>query len=95
MQDHVTLTESRDTSETGGPVLARTVLDLAVVDADACVGLVPSTRAVARLAPVDAPLRDCLMAAHLAVGPLMADQGPAPVGEVAEWWERAIALATL
>jgi hypothetical protein len=61
-------------------------------DADADVGLVPRTRALARLAAVDAPLRDRLVAAHLAARPPAAGQGPALAGEVDEWWEQAIVL---
>ncbi|MFD5518669.1 hypothetical protein [Streptomyces sp. NPDC127066] len=50
-------------------------------------GLVPRTRALARLAAVDAPLRDRLVAAYLAARPPAAGQGPALAGEVDEWWD--------
>ncbi len=84
-----------DTAAYGGPRLARTVLDLAEADADAGIALGVRTRALRRVAAVDAPLHDRLMAAHLAArppAPAPAGQTPVPAEVVNEWWERAIEL---
>ncbi len=84
-----------DTAPYGGPRLARTILDLAAADADAGVALAVRTRALRRVAAVDAPLHDRLMAAHLAArppAPATAGLAPAPAEVVNEWWERAIEL---
>ncbi|MFF4933424.1 hypothetical protein ACFY2H_31715 [Streptomyces griseofuscus] len=88
------LVHAGDAAAYGGPGLARTVLDLAAADADAGVGLGLRTRAWARLAAVDAPLHDRLVAAHLAARPpAPAGQSPTPAaGDVNEWWERALEL---
>ncbi|MFE2046382.1 hypothetical protein ACFXAZ_36770 [Streptomyces sp. NPDC059477] len=81
------LVHAGDAAAYGGPRLARTVLDLAAADADAGVDLALRTRAPARLAAVDAPLHDRLMAAHLAA------RSPAADGlDGTQWWERAVAL---
>ncbi|MFJ6438710.1 hypothetical protein [Streptomyces sp. NPDC091416] len=82
-----------DTAAYGGPRLARTVLDLAAADADAGIALGVRTRALRRVAAVDALLHDRLIAAHLAARPPAPDgQTPAPAEVVNEWWERAIEL---
>ncbi|WP_235787257.1 hypothetical protein [Streptomyces mutabilis] len=94
------LVHAGDPATYGGPRLARTLLDLAAADADAGVALGVRTRAARRLAAVDAPLHDRLMAAHLAARPPApaAGSSPAPAGaeddagEVNEWWEQAIEL---
>ncbi|WP_232792165.1 hypothetical protein [Actinacidiphila yeochonensis] len=88
------LVHAGDAAAYGGPGLARTVLDLAAADADAGVGLGLRTCAWARLAAVDAPLHDRLVAAHLAARPpAPAGQSPTPAaGDVNEWWERALEL---
>ncbi|MFE0857287.1 hypothetical protein [Streptomyces mutabilis] len=94
------LVHAGDPAAYGGPRLARTLLDLAAADADAGIALGVRTRAVRRLAGVDARLYDRLMAAHLAARPPAPEAGssPAPAGaeggagEVNEWWEQALAL---
>ncbi|MEU4077727.1 hypothetical protein [Streptomyces venezuelae] len=90
------LVHAGDPAAYGGPRLARTLLDLAAADADAGIALRARTRAVCRLAGVDAPLYDRLMAAHLAARPPTpaAGSSPAPAGaeEVNEWWEQATEL---
>lgn len=72
--------------------MARTVLDLAAVDADAGAGLPARTRAFARLAAADPRLHDRLVAAHLAAR--LPAQLPAPAGDLdgQQWWEQALAL---
>ncbi|MEU5137022.1 hypothetical protein [Streptomyces californicus] len=85
------LVHAGDTAPYGGPRLARTVLDLAAADADASITLMVRTRAVRRVAAVDALLHDRLIAAHLAARPPVpapAGQTPAPAEVVNEWWER-------
>ncbi|MFC8949521.1 hypothetical protein [Streptomyces rochei] len=94
------LVHAGDPAAYGGPRLARTLLDLAAADADAGIALGVRTRAVRRLAAVDARLHDRLMAAHLAARPPAPAAGSslAPAGaeggagKVNEWWEQAIAL---
>lgn len=89
------LVHAGDTAPYGGPRLARTVLDLAAADADAGIALRVRTRALRRVAAVDALLHDRLIAAHLAARPPVpapAGQIPAPAEAVNEWWERAIEL---
>ncbi|MFE9620412.1 hypothetical protein [Streptomyces sp. NPDC006384] len=96
------LVHAGDPAAYGGPRLARTLLDLAAADADTGVALGVRTRAVRRLADVDARLHDRLMAAHLAARPPTpaAAAGPSPVpagagdgaGDANEWWEQALAL---
>lgn len=76
-----------DTAAFGGPRLARAVLDVAAADADAGVDLAVRTRALRRLAAVDARLHDRLLAEHLA------HQPPADAAAGAgEWWQEAIGL---
>ncbi|MFC8704902.1 hypothetical protein ACFUIV_22325 [Streptomyces anulatus] len=89
------LAHTGDSAPYGGPRLARTVLDLAGADADAGIALAVRTRALRRVAAVDAALHDRLMAAHLAArppAPAPVGQIPAPAGVVNEWWERAVDL---
>ncbi|MBQ0891115.1 hypothetical protein KBZ94_40445 [Streptomyces sp. RM72] len=94
------LVHAGDPAAYGGPRLARTLLDLAAADADAGIALGVRTRAARRLAGVDTPLHDRLMAAHLAARPPTPAAGSSSAsagagdgaGEVNEWWEQAIEL---
>lgn len=81
-----------DTAAFGGPRLARAVLDVAAADADAGVDLAVRTRALRRVAAVDARLHDRLLAEHLAhQPPADAAAGAGGAGD-SEWWQEAIEL---
>ncbi|MEO3978967.1 hypothetical protein [Streptomyces sp. CAU 1734] len=78
-----------------GPVLARTVLDLAAADAAAGLPLAERLRAWPRIEEADPHLHARLLAAHLAAHPphpgtIAGPGAPAPVDAVGEWWERAV-----
>ncbi|MET8582215.1 hypothetical protein ABZX39_15190 [Streptomyces collinus] len=77
----------------GGPRPARTVLDLAVADADADVHLAERTRRLTRVAAVDGRLHDRLLAAHLAVRPPADCAASADGLDGQEWWDQALVLA--
>ncbi|MFK0142468.1 hypothetical protein [Streptomyces murinus] len=81
-----------------GPLLARTVLDLAAADAAAGVPLAERLRAWPRIEQADPHLHARLLAAHLAAHPPHAahpdtaagPDAPAPVDEARQWWDRAV-----
>lgn len=83
-----------------GPVLARTVLDLAAADAVCGVDLAERTRAWRRIADVDVWLHGRLLACHLDAHPPAASAaagGHGAAGDVQaaaeqEWWREAVAL---
>ncbi|MGW3600912.1 hypothetical protein [Streptomyces sp. NPDC005167] len=83
---------AQDPAAYGGPRLARTVLDLATADADACVALAERTRRLARLAAADSGLHDRLLAAHLAACPSARPVAPADGLAEQEWWTHASVL---
>ncbi|MFK0143186.1 hypothetical protein [Streptomyces murinus] len=80
-----------------GPLLARTVLDLAA-DAAAGLPLAERLRAWPRIEQADPHLHARLLAAHLAAHPPHAahpdtaagPDAPAPVDEARQWWDRAV-----
>ncbi|MGW0827365.1 hypothetical protein [Streptomyces sp. NPDC002845] len=84
-----------DSATSGGPRLARTVLDLAAVDAAAGASLAERTHQWKRLTHADAWLHGRLLAAHLTHFP-PAGGAPVPGGGPAsgeeEWWQEASAL---
>ncbi|MFJ4700463.1 hypothetical protein ACIP5N_22210 [Streptomyces sp. NPDC088768] len=81
-----------------GPLLARTVLDLAAADAAAGLPLTERLRAWPRIEQADGHLHARLLAAHLAAHPPHAahpdtaagPDAPAPVDEAERWWDRAV-----
>lgn len=82
----------RDASAFLGPLLARTVLDLAAADAAAGVPLTERMRAWPRIAAADPPLHDRLLASHLAAHPPAAGADTAGAETVGEWWDQAIGV---
>ncbi|MFJ3182343.1 hypothetical protein ACIPJN_28680 [Streptomyces sp. NPDC086796] len=86
-----------DPAAFAGPLLARTVLDLAAADAAAGLPLAERLRAWPRIEKADAHLHARLLAAHLTAHPPHAE-GPGTAGSAeatGEWWERAVEATVL
>ncbi|MFH8619980.1 hypothetical protein ACH4E8_33555 [Streptomyces sp. NPDC017979] len=72
------------------PLLARTVLDLAAVDATAGLPLAKRLRAWLRIDQVHAHLHARLLAAHPPHAAALDTAAPSDVTAVGEWWDRAV-----